>query len=202
MDEWMDEPSVIRVAVTAVVAMIGLMGWNGPCWVNREEIQTCQGELKLCEARLWLIAKERESVLQQNTALKKMREERNAQIAEMEREFILFDEVTEEYNRHIYSLEAENEELRWGYATSASREIIGNRNRVAHFQGTIERENEERKDLYVHGLEAENKQLRQGYANSAGRQIVTNRRLRDITERINQERKEEAGPRSSDDMDT
>ena len=73
---------------------------------------------------------------------------------------------------------------------------------MARFQDTIERENEERKDLYVHGREAENKQLRQGYANSAGRQIIRNRRLRDITERINEERKGEAGPRSSDDMDT
>ena len=201
MDEWMDELSVIGVAVTAVVAINRLMGLKGPGLVNREEIQTCQGELKLCEARLWLMAKERESVLQQNTALKKVREGRNAQIAEMERVFILFDEVTEEYNRHIYSLEAENEELKWGYATSAGREIIGKRNRVARFQGTIERENEERKDLHVHGFEAENKQLRQGYANSAGRQIITKRRLRDPTERINQEGKEEAGPRSSDDTD-
>ena len=73
MDEWMDELSVtIGAAVTAVAAINGLMGWNGPLgWENREEIQKCQGELKLCEARLWLIAKERESVLQQNTALKK-----------------------------------------------------------------------------------------------------------------------------------
>ena len=100
-----------------------------------------------------------------------MLKEKNAQIAEMEREFILFDEVNEEYNGHIYSLEAENENLRRGYATSAGREIIRNRNRVARFQDTIERENEER---YVHGLEA------------------------DITEGIN----EEAGPGSSDDMDT
>ena len=63
MDEWMDELSVIWAAVTAAAAINRWLGWNGPCSVNREEIQECQGELKLCEARLWLIAKERESVL-------------------------------------------------------------------------------------------------------------------------------------------
>ena len=96
------------------------------CWVDSDEIRKCQGELKLCEARLRLIAKERDPNPNPNpnTALKKVLEEKNAQIAEMERDF---DEVTEEYNKHIYSLEAENKQLRQGYANSATRQIIRNR---------------------------------------------------------------------------
>ena len=193
----MDELSVIGAAVTALAAINRLMGWNGPLgWENREEIQECQAELKVCAARLWVIAKQKESALQHNTALEKVLEEKNAQIAEMRREFVHFDEVTEAYEKHTVSLKAENEKLRQGYANSAGREM--NRNRLARLQDTIERGIYH---PYVRGLEAENIQLRQGYASSAGREINRNRavlRLQDITERMNEERKKDtaAGPDS------
>ena len=193
LNEWMDGLSVIG-AVTTAAAINRLMGWPGPQlgweweWGNREEIQECQAKWEACQARLWITEKklklEKKLMLEEVEELEEVLEEKNAQIAEMEKEIVLRDEATEVYNKHIYSLEVENEKLRQGYANSAGREI--NRNRaVARLQDTIEREIYH---PYVQGLEAENIQLRQGYANSARREINRNKavaRLEDITERMN-----------------
>ena len=126
MDEWIEFGAV----VAAGVAFNRLMGWPGPF---------SQSELLACETKLRFIAEERESMLQHITALEKVLEEKNDQIAEERREF---DKATGAYEKHIFSLQAENEKLIQGYANSARREI--NRNRaVARLQDITERMNED-----------------------------------------------------------